>query len=192
MGESHIVVLAFSHLFGKVGSESRIPVADIFGGIVEGVAQVSGATLLHMGIAVVELPGLVSRGRKAGKGQELVWGIKAGEVTHLSKDHGAHAEANTGDCGNGRMQPLHNALDGSLYFRNLPVKFPDEVDSVPEFQRLGRHNRTDRVPGGVPEDESHIPPVMTLEGICQQELQPSQVGTGNLSGPWEFVQEGID
>ena len=37
----------------------RVPEADVFSGVIEGIAEIAGASLLHMGIAVFELPGLV-------------------------------------------------------------------------------------------------------------------------------------
>lgn len=46
-----------------------VPVADIFGSIVEGVSQIPGASLLHVRIAVFELPELVSRRRHSRIGQ---------------------------------------------------------------------------------------------------------------------------
>ena len=72
MGQSNIVVLALCSLFGKVSGKNGIPEADIFGSVEESVAQITGATLLHMGIAVFELSGLVSRRRHSCIGQELV------------------------------------------------------------------------------------------------------------------------
>ena len=43
-------MLALSPFFGKIGSKDRIPVADVFGGVIEGVAKIAGAALLHVRI----------------------------------------------------------------------------------------------------------------------------------------------
>lgn len=81
-------MLAFSPLLGKAGSKGRPPMADVFGNIVEGIAQIPGATLLHVGTAVFELTGLVGRRRHPGAGQRLVRGNKPGEITNPGQDHG--------------------------------------------------------------------------------------------------------
>ena len=45
-----IVMLALGSLLSKISSKDRIPKADIFRGVVEGVAQISGSSLLHVGV----------------------------------------------------------------------------------------------------------------------------------------------
>ena len=47
MGERNIVVLALSPLLGKISSKGWVPKADIFGGVVKGVAQITGTSLFH-------------------------------------------------------------------------------------------------------------------------------------------------
>ena len=69
-------MLALSPVFGKIGSKGRIPMADAFGRVVEGIAQIPRATFLHVRIAVLKLPGLVGRRRHPGISQQLVRGIK--------------------------------------------------------------------------------------------------------------------
>ena len=64
MGKRDIVVFALRTLLSKIGSKGRVPVTDILGCVVKGVAQVSRATLFHVWITILELPGLVSRGRQ--------------------------------------------------------------------------------------------------------------------------------
>lgn len=59
MGYGHIVMLALSSLLGKICSKAGISKADVLGGVEDGIAQVSGPSFFHVGIAVVELPGLV-------------------------------------------------------------------------------------------------------------------------------------
>ena len=77
-------MLAFSPLLGKVGSECGVPMADVLGSIVEGIAQIPGATFLHVRIAVFKLPGLVGRGGHPCVGQHFVRGVKAREITDFS------------------------------------------------------------------------------------------------------------
>ena len=48
MGERNIVVLALSPLLGKISSKGWVSKADIFGGVVKRVAQITGASLLHV------------------------------------------------------------------------------------------------------------------------------------------------
>ena len=48
VGESNIVMLALSPLLGKISSKGWVPKADIFGGVVKRVAQITGASLLHV------------------------------------------------------------------------------------------------------------------------------------------------
>ena len=172
MGQGHIVMLAFSTFLGEVGGKGRVPAADVLRGVVDGIAQVSGSTLLHMGIAVVELPRLVGRRRKAGVSQNLVGRIETGEITHLSQNHGSHAEAYSRNGGNGRVQLLHNGLDRGFNIRYLGVQFPDEANGVPQFQRLGGHKRTNRGSGCLPDGYGHIPSIVTFGGVGQEELQP--------------------
>ena len=124
---------------------------------VDGIAQVSGPSLLHMSVTVVELPGLVSRRRQTGVGQHLVGGIKAREITHLSQDHGSHVQAHTRDGGNGRLQLLHNGLDRGFNVRYLGVQFPDETNGVPQFQRLGWHNRANGGSGNFSDGHRRVP-----------------------------------
>ena len=56
MGYGNIIVLTLGTLLGKVGGKGWIVDTDIFGGVENGVAQVSGASFLHVGIAVGKLP----------------------------------------------------------------------------------------------------------------------------------------
>ena len=56
VGYGNIIVLTLGTLLGKVGGKGWIVDTDIFGGVENGVAQVSGASLLHVGIAVGKLP----------------------------------------------------------------------------------------------------------------------------------------
>ena len=56
MRDSNIIMLALSPFPGKVGGKGWIMDTDIFGGVENSIAQVSGASLLHVGIAVGKLP----------------------------------------------------------------------------------------------------------------------------------------
>lgn len=76
MRERHVVVFALGPLLGKVNLEGRVPVTDILDGVVEGKTQVSGATFLHMGIAVIELVGLVGSGQRPPKVKTLSGAVK--------------------------------------------------------------------------------------------------------------------
>ena len=83
MGYGDVVVLALGPLLSKVGGKNRVPETDILGCVVKGVAKVPGTALLHVWVAVLELPGLVDGGGHSGVGQQLVRGIKAGGVKIL-------------------------------------------------------------------------------------------------------------
>ena len=54
MGNGNIVVLALSAFLGQISSKGRIPVADILGRIEQGISQVSGTTLFHVRISVIQ------------------------------------------------------------------------------------------------------------------------------------------
>ena len=83
VGYGDVVMLALSPFFGKVGSKGRVPMADVLGSVVECIAQIPGASFLHVGIAVFDPSGLVGRRRHPRVGQQLVRGIEPGEVTNL-------------------------------------------------------------------------------------------------------------
>ena len=55
MGYGNIVVLALGPLLSKVSSKCWIPVADVLCGIENGISQISGASLLHVRIAISKL-----------------------------------------------------------------------------------------------------------------------------------------
>ena len=61
MRDSDIVMLALGPFLSEISSKGWVPKADILGGIVKSITQVSGASFLHVWIAVFQLPGLVSR-----------------------------------------------------------------------------------------------------------------------------------
>ena len=185
-------MLALGSFFGEVSSKGRIPVADVFSGIVKGVSQIPGASFLHVGVAVFELPGLVGRGGHPRIGQQFVRGVKAREITDFSQDHGAHTAANAWNAGNGRMQIAHDGLNSSLNFFDLSIQFPDETDGVLQFQGLSRHSGANGTSGGVPELHSHIPSIVAMGCVSQQGLQPRQVCVGDLLGSRKFRQQRIN
>ena len=152
MGERNIVVLALSPLLGKISSKGWVPKADIFGGVVKRVAQITGASPFHVRIGSRQrkLPGLVSRWRYSGIRKDLIRRVEAGEVTDLGKDHSAHADTHAGDSSNGRLYFVHHGLDSSLNVLDLGVQLVNQADRMPQFQGLGRHDRADRAPGSIP------------------------------------------
>ena len=46
--DGHIVVLTLGSLFDEIGSKGWVSKADVFGGIVDRIAQISGASFLHV------------------------------------------------------------------------------------------------------------------------------------------------
>ena len=140
-----------------------------------------------MRVAVFELPGLVSGGGHPGISQQLVRGIKTGEVTNLSQDHGGHAEPEPRDGSNGRMEFIHNSLNLSLNFSDFIVQFPDEADGVLQFERLSGHPGANRVSGSIPDFKSHVPLAAAFGGGFEQRFQPGQMGCGNFPGTGEFL-----
>lgn len=54
-------VFTLVSFLGKVGSKGQVPETGIPGCVVKSVTQVSRATLLHVRVTVLELPGLVVR-----------------------------------------------------------------------------------------------------------------------------------
>lgn len=68
---------------------------DVFGGVIEGIAQIPGTAFLHVRITVFELPRLVGRREHPGISQQLVRGIKPEEAVTLGQHHGAHAASSS-------------------------------------------------------------------------------------------------
>ena len=87
VGDGDIVMLAFSPLFCQISGEGGIPMADVFCGVVERVAKVTGAAFLHACIGVIQLARLVSGRGKVCIGEDLIRGIEAGEIADFSEDH---------------------------------------------------------------------------------------------------------
>lgn len=56
MRDGNIVMLSLRTLLFKIGRECRTPKANIFGGIEKSISQISGATLFHVSITVLQLP----------------------------------------------------------------------------------------------------------------------------------------
>lgn len=52
VGYGNIIMLAFSSLLSKVCGKGRIPIANKLRGVENGIAQVSRAPFLHVGIAI--------------------------------------------------------------------------------------------------------------------------------------------
>lgn len=63
MRKKHIVVLALYSFLCQVGREVGIQVANIFGGAVEGIAQIPRVSLIHAAVGAGELAELVCRRR---------------------------------------------------------------------------------------------------------------------------------
>ena len=145
-----------------------------------------------MRVAIFELSGLVSGGGHPGISQQLVRGVKSGEVADFGQDHGCHTEAQPWDSGNRRMKLIHNGLDLFFNFSNFMIQFADEPDGVLQFKRLGRHPGANRVSGGISDFKSHVPFVVAFRGSFEQCFQPRQMSCGNLFGTGEFLQQGVD
>ena len=139
MGNGYKVMLALTSLLRKVSSESWVPDADVFGCMKQGVSQVSGASLLHVRIAIFELSRLVCRRRQPCIGKDFIRRIKVGEVPDLSQDHSTHLDSNAGDRGNGRIQFIHDFLDFRFNVIDFPVQFSDQANCMPQLQTLGRY-----------------------------------------------------
>lgn len=101
------------------------------------VAKVTGVAFLHVSIGVVQFALLVSERRKTSIGEDFIWGIEAGEVADFSKDHSAHAVADTGNGENGGSDPVHHLLKGSFDLADSSVEFADEVDGMLKFKGFG-------------------------------------------------------
>ena len=56
MRQSNVVMLAFSAFLGKICTKGFVPMADIFSCVVKSISKISGTTLFHMGVAIIQLP----------------------------------------------------------------------------------------------------------------------------------------
>ena len=70
--------------------------ADIFGCIVKGIAQILGNVFLHVKVAILVLAGPVGRSRRPSIGQKFVRGVKLCEIAHFSKNYSGHTERHNG------------------------------------------------------------------------------------------------
>ena len=61
MRDGDIVMLAFGPFPGKVSSKGTVLDADVLSGVEEGIAKVTGAPFLHVGIGIVQFAGLIGR-----------------------------------------------------------------------------------------------------------------------------------
>ena len=190
--ERHVVVLALGELLGEVGRERGVPAADVLGGVVEGVAQVARAALLHVGEAVLELAGLVGGGRHPRVRQQLVRRGKPREVPRLRQDHGPHAPPHAGDGGDGRAHGVHDLEDGGLGLRDLCAELAREADGVLQLERAGGHGGPDGVDRGGSDVLRHVALVVAARGALQELAQVLDVCHGHLASSGELLQQGVD
>lgn len=61
MGYCNIIMLTFGDLLCKIYIEGRIPLANILGGIEQGIYKISGASLFHMREGRIQLFELICR-----------------------------------------------------------------------------------------------------------------------------------
>ena len=118
MRDGNIVMLSLRTLLFKIGRECRTPKTNIFGGIEKSISQISGATLFHVSITVLQLPWLICRWRESSISQQLVCACKVGKISNFSKNHCTHMSANTGDCKDGRIHLRCNLVNCGFYLRN--------------------------------------------------------------------------
>ena len=116
-------MLSLRTLLFKIGRECRTPKANIFGGIEKSISQISGATLFHVSITVLQLPWLICRWRESSISQQLVCACKVGKISNFSKNHCTHMSANTGDCKDGRIHLRCNLVNCGFYLRNFFVLY---------------------------------------------------------------------
>lgn len=127
MRKRNIVMFALGSFLGEVSGESWSPETDILGGVLEGIAQIFGTSLLRVrvGTGKRELSGLVSRWRHTGIGKDLVRRIKTRELTDFGQNHSSRADTYTQNDFNGRLHFSRYGLNSSLNVINLSVQLPD-------------------------------------------------------------------
>ena len=86
---------------------------------------------------IISFSETTSKVPKSSLGEDFIWGIEAGEVADFSKDHSAHAVADTGNGENGGSDPVHHLLKGSFDLADSSVEFADEVDGMLKFKGFG-------------------------------------------------------
>lgn len=166
---------------------------DIFCGVVKGIPKVSGTSFFHVGIAVIHLPGLVSRWRHSGISQYLIRGIKAVKIANLSDDHCTHPVTDTGNGKDWRLDFfIHDSFDGSFNFVNLRGQLLNQFNGVLEFQRFRRHNRTDRVSCGFAKDDSSIFSVSAFGTLRKQIGKSCEVCGCDSIGARELGKQSVD
>ena len=111
--------IALCSFLREICSKRIIPMADIFSCIVKGISKITRTTFFHMGMTVIQLPGLISRWRHSGIGKYLVCGVETAEVTDFSNNHGTHVITDSRNRKNWRVNLIHNRFYFDFYFVNL-------------------------------------------------------------------------
>ena len=135
------------------------------------VSQITRTTLLHVSITVCEFSGLVCRWRTASVSKDFVGRFKVGEITDFSKDHGGRMNAHSGNGKNRWIQFIHDFLNRNFDFINFGGEFPNEFNGMLQFQRFGRHDRTNRNSGSISNLDSFFFFVMPLGCCCKKVCQ---------------------
>ena len=131
-----IVVFSLRPFLGKIIGKSSVLLADILGRIENSISQIPGTLFFHVQVAILELDGLVGRWGHAGIIQQLVRGIKPGEISNFAQNHGSHAQDQSWNSGNGRMKLTHKGLEPFFDFSDFSIQFPDKADSMLQFNYL--------------------------------------------------------
>ena len=166
--------------------------ADVFCGVVERVAKVTGAAFLHACIGVIQLARLVSGRGKVCIGEDLIRGIEAGEIADFSEDHGAHAVADTGNGENGRSDLIYDLLKSSFDFADLSVEFTDEADGMLKFERFGGHGGANGVPGGIAKFNGFGTAIVALGSGGEEVGEVREMAGSDLLCAGEFGKQSID
>ena len=106
--------------------------ADVFRGVVNGVAQITGTSFFHVrvGSRQRKLPGLVSGRRHPSVCEDFIWRVESGEIAYFSQENSSHTDALTWDSGNGRLYFVHDGLNVVFNIFDFGIQFTNQANCV--------------------------------------------------------------
>ena len=141
---------------------------NVFGGVKEGVAEITGAAFLHLRISVGQFAGLVDGRTEARVSEDFVRKIETGEVANLGEDDGSHAIIDSGYRKKWRIPFVHDGFYLRFNFVNLVGEFLNEFERMLQLQRLGGHNKADGTFRYVADFHGFFAVIAASEGVMQE------------------------
>ena len=189
VGNGDVIMLALGAFLGKVSGKSRVPMADVFGGVKEGIAEIAGASLFHVRISVGQFAGLVDGRTQTRVSEDFVRGIETGEVANFGEDDGSHAIIDSGYRKNWRIPFVHDGFYLCFNFVNFVGEFLNEFESMLQLRRLGGHDGADGTLRRVADFHGFFAVIAASGGVMREIGQAGKMRSGNLRGSRKLAQK---